>query len=277
MLIRVSGAVAVLGGGSMGGAIAAGALTAGMAVRMTTRSAARAAAVVPRDGLSVAAVEDDSRANSVAVRGTAIVVVAVKPPGVLALLDEIAADLDAGTAVVSVAAGVPIRAMAARLPGGTAVFRAMPNTPAAVGAGVTGLVAGPAASRPAADAVRDLFRTTGTVIELPEERIDALGAVSGSGPAYVYYFVEQLLAGAERLGFTPEQARQMVLGTVRGSIRLLDETGDGPAELRRRVTSPGGTTERAVAVFAGRDLGGIVDDALAAAIARSAELARAVG
>ncbi|WP_375400800.1 pyrroline-5-carboxylate reductase [uncultured Amnibacterium sp.] len=273
----MSGAIAILGGGSMGGAIAAGALSAGTTVRMTTRSAARAAAVAPRDGLSVAGVEDDPRANSVAVREAAIVVIAVKPPGVLALLDEIAADLPAGAAVVSVAAGVPIRAMAARLQDGTAVLRAMPNTPAAIGAGVTGLAAGPSVSRAAADSVRDLFRTTGTVIELPEERIDALSAISGSGPAYVYYFVEQLLGAAERLGFSPEQSRQMVLGTVRGSVRLLDETGDGPAELRRRVTSPGGTTERAVAVFAERDLGGIVDDAFAAAIARSAELARVAG
>lgn len=277
MLVRVSGAVAILGGGSMGGAIAAGALSAGTTVRMTTRSAARAVAVAPHDRLSVAAIEDDARANGVAVRGAAIVVVAVKPPGVLALLDDIAADLDPDAAVVSVAAGVPIRAMALRLQAGAAVLRAMPNTPAAIGAGVTGLAAGPGVSRTSREAVRDLFRTTGTVIELPEDRIDALSAISGSGPAYIYYFVEQLLDAAERLGFSPEQSRQMVLGTVRGSVRLLEQTGDAPEELRRRVTSPGGTTERAVAVFAERDLGGIVDAALSAAIARAAELARAAG
>lgn len=275
MLTRVSGAVAILGGGSMGGAVAAGAVAAGMTVRMTTRSAARAAAVAPHDRLSVAAVEHDPGANRAAVRDAAIVVIAVKPPGVLALLDEIATDLASGAAVVSVAAGVPIRSMAPRLPDGVAVLRAMPNTPAAIGAGVTGLAAAPAAPRASVDAVRDLFRTTGTVLELPEEQIDALSAVSGSGPAYLYYFIEQLLAAAEGLGFSGDQARQLVVGTVRGSVRLLDETGEEPAELRRRVTSPGGTTERAVAVFAERDLGGIVGDALAAAIARAAELARA--
>lgn len=274
MLTRVGGVVAILGGGSMGGAIAAGALSAGTTVRMTTRSAERARAVPPHDGLSVTAVEVDPRTNGAAVRDADVVVVAVKPPGVLALLDEVAADLPPGAAVVSVAAGVPIDAMAARLPAGVAILRAMPNTPAAVGAGVTGLAAGPGTPDAAVEVARALFRTVGTVIELPEQQIDALSAISGSGPAYVYYFVEQLLAAAGRLGFSDDQAQQMVLGTVRGSIRLLDETGERPAELRRRVTSPNGTTERAVAVLAERDLGGTIDAALAAAIARAAQLAR---
>jgi pyrroline-5-carboxylate reductase len=106
-----------------------------------------------------------------------------------------------------------------------------------------------------------------------EDRIDPLSAISGSGPAYVYYFVEQLQRAAERLGFSPSEAAALVLGTVSGSVRLLDETGAPAAELRRQVTSPNGTTERAIGVFDRFGMDRMLDQAFAAAIARSKELA----
>ncbi|MCU1473508.1 MAG: proC [Amnibacterium sp.] len=256
----------------MGGAILSGLRAAGVAdLRVTTRTATRA--LEPADGLRVLVAEQDSDANRTAVRGARLVVIAVKPAGVTALLTEIADTLEPGAVVVSVAAGIPIATMAAALPAGTAVLRAMPNTPSAVGAGVTGIAAAPGTAPEDAAAVVAAFRTVGTVVELAEDRIDSLSAVSGSGPAYLYLFLERFTDAARRLGFSAEEADALVVGTAQGALRLLAETGDEPAELRRRVTSPKGTTERAVAVFEQRDLGGIFDEALAAAIARAAELA----
>jgi pyrroline-5-carboxylate reductase len=144
-----------------------------------------------------------------------------------------------------------------------------------VGKGVTGLAAPTGTSERARAAARAVFGTVGTVVEVEEDRIDALSAVSGSGPAYVYYFVEQLQQAAERLGFSPAEAASLVLGTVTGSVRLLGETGLPAAELRRQVTSPNGTTERAIAVFDRSGMGSMLDEAFAAAIARARELAHA--
>ncbi|HET6825339.1 MAG TPA: pyrroline-5-carboxylate reductase [Amnibacterium sp.] len=264
--------VAILGGGSMGGAVLTGLRAAGVPdLRVTTRTATRA--LEGAAGLQVLVADRDPDANRSAVRGARLVVVAVKPAGVPALLAEIADALDPGAVVVSVAAGVPIATMAAALPSGTSVLRAMPNTPSAVGAGVTGVAAAPGTAEADTAAVVAAFRTVGTVVQVTEDRIDALSAVSGSGPAYVYLVLERFIDAAVRLGFAPEEAAELVVGTAEGALRLLSATGEEPAELRRRVTSPKGTTERAVAVFEQHDLGAIFDEALAAAIARAKEIA----
>jgi len=149
----------------------------------------------------------------------------------------------------------------------------MPNTPATVGLGVTGLSAGSRASEHHKELARTLFETVGTVVEVDEDRIDALSAISGSGPAYVFYLVEQLQAAARARGFDEQEASVLVQGTFRGAVELLAASGVPPAELRRRVTSPNGTTERAVAVFDERRVGEIFDEATAAALARARELA----
>jgi pyrroline-5-carboxylate reductase len=264
--------VAVLGAGSMGSAIAEGALAAGLPVRVTTRSAARAARATER-GLDARSLEEHADANAWAVEGASLVVLAVKPAGIVDLAREVAGALAPGTAVVSVAAGIPLAALRAALPGEVEVLRAMPNTPAAIGRGVTGLAAADGTSEQARVATRAVFGTVGTVVEVGEDRIDALSAVSGSGPAYVFYFVEQLQAAAERLGFAPDEAAALVLGTVGGSVRLLEETALPAAELRRQVTSPKGTTERAIAVFDGAGMASMLDEAFNAAMVRARELA----
>jgi pyrroline-5-carboxylate reductase len=256
----------------MGSAIAQGAAAAGLAVRVTTRSAARAARAVER-GLDARSLEQDPHANAWAVDGAELVVLAVKPAGILELAREVAAALPAGAAVVSVAAGIPLAALRAVLPPHIAVLRAMPNTPAAIGQGVTGLAAAEGTSEKARVGARAVFGTVGTVVEVGEDRMDALSAISGSGPAYVYYFVEQLQRAAERLGFDDAEAAALVLGTVTGSVRLLAETGGSPADLRRQVTSPNGTTERAIQVFDRAGMDRMLDEAFAAAIARAGELA----
>jgi pyrroline-5-carboxylate reductase len=265
-------AMAVLGAGSMGSAIAQGAAAAGLPVRVTTRSEARAERARGR-GLDARSLEQDPDANAWAVDGAELVVLAVKPAGIVALAEEVAPALPSGVAVVSVAAGIPLAALRAALPPGTGVLRAMPNTPAAIGRGVTGLAAADGTSDRARSAARAVFGTVGSVVEVTEDRIDPLSAISGSGPAYVYYFVEQLQRAAERLGFSPPEAAALVLGTVSGSVGLLDETGEPAAELRRQVTSPNGTTERAIGVFDRFGMDRMLDEAFAAAIARSKELA----
>lgn len=266
------GVLAVLGAGSMGSAIARGSLFRAAEVRVTARSAAGAAAATAR-GLEARSLDEDSAANRWAVTGADVVIAAVKPAGLLELLGSIGPHLADGALVVSVAAGVTTAAMERALPPGTAVVRAMPNTPAAIGAGVTGLAGGASADADAVARARAVFEAVGTVLEVGEERIDALSAISGSGPAYVFYAVEQLTAAAERLGFDPDEARRMVLGTVSGAVRLLEADGAPPAELRRRVTSPNGTTERAIAVFESHRPEAVLDEAFAAAVARARELA----
>ncbi|MBM7389475.1 pyrroline-5-carboxylate reductase [Clavibacter michiganensis] len=269
--------LAMLGTGSMNGAILGGLLQPGVEVdgdvRVTTRSAASAAALGEREGVQAASVEEDADANRRAVRGARVVVVGVKPHMVPDLLREIASDLDPGALVISVAAGVTIATFESLLPERVAVLRSMPNTPSLVGRGVTGLAAGTRSTPEDLALARAVFATVGDVVEVPEERIDALSTISGSGPAYVFLLIEELTRTAEAKGFSPDEARVLVQGTFRGAVELLAASDAEPAELRRRVTSPKGTTERAVEVLQAADLSGLFDRATDAALARARELA----
>ncbi|WP_168625826.1 pyrroline-5-carboxylate reductase [Cryobacterium sp. BB307] len=269
-------AVAILGTGSMGGAILGGLLnpevTVSGGIRVTNRTE-RKAAVLRRDSVTSYSTDTDPNANLAAVTGARVVIVAVKPPMVPDLLREIGPSLEPGSVLISVAVGVTTAAMEALVPDEVAVIRAMPNTPSLVGRGVTGLSEGSRVGPEQLALAEQLFATVGTVIVVPEEKLDALSAISGSGPAYVFYLVEQLTAAAVELGFTPDEAAQMVGGTFAGAAELLSASGTEPAELRRQVTSPGGTTERAIAELEAADLKGLFDRAAAAAMARAAELA----
>jgi len=267
---------AMLGVGSMSGAVLEGLLAAGLdpaTVTLTTRSEASAAAHRER-GLDAAATETDPDANRAAVRGAGLVVLGVKPYAIADLLDEVAAALSPGTVVVSVAVGTTIATIQARVPAGVHVVRALPNTPIGVGRGVTGISAGTAADPDAVALAASVFAVSGEVVEVPEAQLDALSAVSGSGPAYVFLLVEEWQRAARALGFTEEQAETMVQGTLRGAVELLAASGRAPEDLRRAVTSPAGTTERAVAVLQEADLAGTLERASRAAIARAEELAQ---
>ncbi|RII88494.1 pyrroline-5-carboxylate reductase, partial [Clavibacter michiganensis] len=217
--------LAMLGTGSMNGAILGGLLQPGVEVdgdvRVTTRSAASAAALGERDGVAASSVEEDADANRRAVRGARVVVVGVKPHMVPDLLREIADDLDPGALVISVAAGVTLATFESLLPERVAVLRSMPNTPSLVGRGVTGLAAGTRSTPEDLALARAVFATVGDVVEVPEERIDALSTISGSGPAYVFLLIEELTRTAEAKGFRPDEARVLVQGTFRGAVELL--------------------------------------------------------
>ncbi|MGA1836359.1 pyrroline-5-carboxylate reductase [Herbiconiux sp. 11R-BC] len=269
--------IALLGAGSMGRAILAGLLAPAVQVqggiRVTNRSAAKAEEFEGTSGVTAFATEDDPEANRRAVSGAAIVLVAVKPAMVPALLDEIAGALEPGAVVVSVAAGVTVATFEAHLPETVSVLRSMPNTPALVGRAVTGLSAGTRSSEADLALVRSLFETVGTVVEVPESQLDALSTISGSGPAYVYLLIEAMTAAAVEKGFTAEQAAALVNGTFSGATELLVASDRTPTELRIQVTSPKGTTERALAVLQDADLPALFTRATDAALARARELA----
>lgn len=294
--------ISILGSGSMGGAILSGLLQPGVnvdgGIRVTNRTPEKADALAT-NGVTSYSLQRDPEANYKAVAGARIVLVGVKPAMVPDLLRSIAGSLEPDAIVISVAAGVPLATMEALVP--VSVIRAMPNTPAVVGLAVTGLSAGTRTTDAELDIARALFETVGDVLVVPEEKIDALSTISGSGPAYVFYLIEQLTRTAIDLGFSPEEAAVMVNGTFRGASELLaasnpasssdssassdsaasdseplqvdDAEYVSPTELRRRVTSPGGTTERAVAELEAADFKATFDRATAAALARAKELA----
>lgn len=270
----IAGRVAVLGGGVMGEALAGAALRAGVAsadVVVAETSAARAREVADRLGVSTTAAVVD------AVRGAVVVVVAVKPQDVAAALADAAPALAPGTPVVTVAAGLPIAFYEARLPGGTPVVRVMPNTPAVVGKGASGLAAGAAAGPGHVATARELLEPTGLVVEVPEAHLDAVTAVSGSGPAYVFYLVDALAEAGVLLGLPRDQALRLATATFEGAAALLTGSGEHPVVLRERVSSPGGTT---VAALRELDAHGVRAAVLAAAEAardRSREIAAEAG
>lgn len=268
--------IAILGGGSLGGAILRGLVssgTAGGGIVVTNRTRAKAEPLAALSGVRSIALEDDADGNRLAAARAEVVLIGVKPAMVPDLLREIAPALRPGTIVVSLAAGVTLKTFAAVLGDDAPVLRSMPNTPAVVGRAVTGLAASAPVTEVQRALVRRLFETCGAVIELPEEQIDALSTISGSGPAYVFLLVEELTRAAIDKGFTEAEARLMAEQTFIGAAALLDAAAEDPAELRRRVTSPNGTTERAIAVLQDARLGELFGRATDAALARARELA----
>lgn len=269
-------AIAVLGAGSMGGAIVQGLVASGLAeagITVTNRTRAKAELLAGLEGVTSIALEDRPDANAAAAASADVVLVGVKPAMVPDLLREISSHLRPGTIVVSLAAGVTLATFESLLGADVASLRSMPNTPAVVGKAVTGVAAGASASAGDIAIVRALFETVGAVIEVPEAQIDALSTISGSGPAYFFLLVEQFTTAAIEKGFTRVDARLMAEQTFIGAAALLDASGEDPAELRRRVTSPKGTTERAVAVLQGAGLDAVFIEATDAALERARELA----
>ncbi|WP_336501725.1 pyrroline-5-carboxylate reductase [Microbacterium paraoxydans] len=269
--------LAFLGAGSMGGAILRGVLASDVPVEggitATNRTPEKAAAFAGIEGVTSIALSEQPEGNTDAVAGARVVLVGVKPAMVPDLLREIAPHLAAETVVVSLAAGVTLQTFADVLGGEARVIRSMPNTPSTIRKGVTGLAAGAAATPDDLALVRRLFETVGAVVEVPESQIDALSTISGSGPAYVFLLIEQFTEAARGMGFTDADARLLAEQTFIGATALLDSTGEDPAELRRRVTSPKGTTERAVAVLQDAHLSDTFAAAAASALARAKELA----
>jgi pyrroline-5-carboxylate reductase len=262
--------LAILGGGVMGEALLAGVLGSGWAVddvAVAEPFAVRANELSARYGVRAA----DGNARTV--RGAAVVVVALKPKDVGGVLAEIAGSLRAGTVLVTVAAGLPCAFYEQRLSAGTPVVRVMPNTPAVIGKGASVISAGAHATPEHLALTERILARTGLVVRADEKDLDAVTAISGSGPAYVFYVVDALAEAGVLLGLTRERARQLAVQTVLGSAALLDETGEHPVILRERVSSPGGTTVAALRELDAHGVRGAFLAAAQAARDRSRELA----
>jgi pyrroline-5-carboxylate reductase len=265
--------IAILGTGNMGGAILGGLTHASVScagVCVTTRTTA-SAVVLRQRGIDARSVEEDPHANRRAAAEADIVVLGVKPYQILELLTDIAPHAQPSATMVSVAAGITLGSMEAVWPG--AIVRCMPNTPSQVGKGVTGVSRGSRVSDDQASNVEAVFHTVGDIVVVDESAINVLSSISGSGPAFVYFFIERFLDVALEYGFSPEQASTMVQGTFSGAMDLLEHTGQTPRELREAVTSPGGSTAAALEVFDSAGLTGIIRTATAAAIARAQAMA----
>lgn len=267
--------IAFIGTGSMGSAVLDGLIASGHPkelISATTKTEVKAKALRDR-GISALAGETSPDANALMAGDADLIVLGVKPYQIADVLEELKGEIGTNAVVISMAAGIQLSSMAAILSENPNVIRTMPNTPALVGRGVTGLAAASSASKDAIAAAKDLFTAVGVVVEVPEEKIDALSAISGSGPAWVFYIIEQWEKVAMAQGFSEQDAKQLVRQTLAGSIKLLESSGEEPAELRRKVTSPGGTTERIIATLEDRNLEAIFEDSLNAAVARAREIA----
>lgn len=208
-----------------------------------------------------------------------VLVIAVKPQSVQAIARELAGAINTGKPVViSIAAGIRTADLRRWLGGYAALVRAMPNTPALIQAGATGLFAAPAVSAEQKAAAESILRAVGLTCWVRDEQlIDAVTALSGSGPAYFFLLMETLQAAGRSLGLDSEAARLLTLQTAFGAAKMALESSEAPGILRERVTSPGGTTEAALKAFAEGKLPELVERALTAAAARADELARDFG
>jgi pyrroline-5-carboxylate reductase len=233
---------AIFGAGVMGETVLAGLLRAGRRndeLVVAERRPERAEELVARYGVEVV-----DNVDAAAKADTALLV--VKPQDMGALVEEIAPHLKAGVLVVSLAAGITTAFLEQRLPAGAAVVRVMPNTPALVDEGMAALSAGSHCDEQHLLEAERLMGSVGKVLRVPEKQQDAVTAISGTGPAYVYYVVESMIEAGVHLGLPRATASELTIQTVVGAAKMLRETGTHPTVLREDVTSPAGTTAAAV-------------------------------
>ncbi len=259
--------LAVLGAGMMGGAVLSAILDRETAtdVRVSTLDP-QAARRWQAHGVTVTD-------NAQAVDGASVVIVATKPADVSAVLVEVAARLAPGVLVISLAAGVGLALLEAHVPPGTAVIRVMPNTPAIIGQGMSAMSPGAGCTPEQVELARRLLSACGQVVTVPEHQQNAVTAVSGSGPAYVFYLLEAMIDAGVLLGLARPVATELAVQTVYGAAAMAQRDGAHPTLLREQVTSPGGTTAVALRTL---DAGGVraaMMEAVEAAARRSAELA----
>jgi pyrroline-5-carboxylate reductase len=262
--------VALVGAGVMGEAVLGSLVAAVGAERVTVTDGREehGRAVAQRHGVRWAA------GNAEAAAGSDVVVLAVKPKDVPGVCADLAGTLSPDALVVSVAAGITTADLAGRLPAGTRVVRVMPNTPATIGRGIAALSAGGAAQQRDLDLVAGLLAGTGETVQVPEAQQDVVTAVSGSGPAYVFYLLEAMRDAGVAGGLEPELALRLARHTVAGAAELALASDQDPAVLRERVTSPGGTTLAAITELDERGVRDAVGHAVRKAWERAAELGR---
>jgi pyrroline-5-carboxylate reductase len=239
--------IAILGAGKMGEALLSGLLRAGRPVSdvvAVVRRPARAAELTKKHGIAV--VDTSGAVASEAVKNADTLVLAVKPQDMDRLLSEISGFVSPGQLVISVAAGITTGFIERRLPGDVPVVRVMSNTPVLVDEAMSVISAGLFAGEVHLARTEELLRPVGKVLRIPESQQDAATALSGSGPAYVFYLVEAMVDAGILLGVPRGTAMEMVVQAVYGAARMLRDSGEHPVLLREAVTSPGGTTISAI-------------------------------
>jgi len=237
---------------------------------MNRQNVERLEALRQRYGVMTAA---DEAARQEALRGTDLIVLGMKPKDAAAALRMLAPILSPHQLVLSVIAGLSIETIDTLLGGNRPIARTMPNTSSTIGLGATGISYSSAVTSAQRSQVEAIFAAVGISAVVDEPLIEAVNGVSGSGPAYVYYLMEAMIAAGQQLGLTPEAARELTVQTVRGAAEMILRTGEDPAELRRKVTSPGGTTQAAIETLDGFRF----QEGMQAAIVRCAERAREMG
>jgi pyrroline-5-carboxylate reductase len=263
--------LAIIGGGRMGEAIAAGLLRCGALAPSQVVVADPDAG--KRERLSTELGVSTATTGGEAIQGTDAVILAVKPQVVDAVLSGLA-DGVGNSLVVSIAAGVTCARLESLLHPGARVVRVMPNTPALVGAGMSIVSGGSEASSGDIAVAEALFGALGDVVVLPESLQDACGAISGCGPAYVALFIDALARAGVREGLSRDLAERLALQTMRGTVELIEATGQHPEEVIDAVSSPGGSTIAAVTELESRGVRAAIAAAVRAAVLRSGELGR---
>ncbi len=264
--------IAFLGAGNMAEAMIAGLLREGL----TQADHIRITDLVPerRDFMAQTYQVGIAESNTQAVASSDVVILAVKPQGMGELLAEVQTAAAHQPLFISIAAGITVSFLEKTLPAQARVIRCMPNTPALIGAGMTAICAGHAATAQDLILAENILAATGQVVRVEEAQMDAVTAVSGSGPAYAFYLMEAMIDAAERMGLDPELARTLVKQTVSGAAALAHapDAAD-PSELRQRVTSKGGTTAAAIAAMDAENVRDHLITAILAAQERARELA----
>lgn len=266
-------AVAVIGAGKIGELLLGGMLRAGWPVGKllaTARRPERAAELAERYGINVVD-------NLTAVAQADVLVITVKPQDAAVLLAEIGPKVPPEKLVVSLCAGLPTRFLSARLGEGTPVVRVMTNTPAVVDAAMTAIAAGPHATGTHLALAEEMFTPLGRTIRLPESQLDAVTALSGSGPAYFYYLVEAMTDAGILLGLPRQVAHDLIVQSAIGSALMLRDSGEHPVTLREAVTSPAGTTISAIRELESHAVRAALIAALEAARDRAREIAAQSG
>jgi pyrroline-5-carboxylate reductase len=265
--------VAVIGAGKMGEALLSGLLRSGRSATdllFTERHADRVEDLVQRYGV-------EAVGNAQAAQRADTLLIAVKPQEIGALLDELAGVVTPSNLVITIAAGVPTRLFESRLAEGTPVVRVMSNTPVFVDEAMSAICAGAHAGEADLDRTEQLLRAVGRVIRVPEAQLDAVTALSGSGPAYFFYLVEAMIDAGILLGLPRAVAAELIVQTAIGSAVMLRDSGQHPVQLREAVTSPGGTTIAAIRELENHGVRAALLAALEAARDRSRELAAEAG
>jgi pyrroline-5-carboxylate reductase len=263
------GTVAILGAGVMGETLLSGLIRSGRSAAdlvVTARRPERADELVERYGVR-------ALSNIEAAQEADTLVLVVKPQDMGALVEEIRDHVRPGNLVVSLAAGITTAYLESRLPEGVAVVRVMPNTPALVDQGMAAVSPGRSADTEHLDEAADLLRSCGRVVQVAEKHQDAVTAISGSGPAYIFYVVEAMIEAGVVLGLPRPTSTELVVQTLFGAATMMRETGQHPTVLREQVTSPGGTTAAALRQLDDHKVRAAFMSAMEAAARRSHELA----